>query len=281
MENTAFEQGRRKLAEWQRGPERMIAGVCASMARQLEIPLPLVRGLFLVAAVVPSTRSAALLLYLALWFLTPPESGEPSGLDRVVNAVSSFGFGARRSESGAGQGGGVQRGLFVAGGVVAAVHKNRRSAAKGEAQVGALQNAGRLANQQQARRAAVAGDDGVGGEGGGQAHQPHPGNPAGRGGFEDGVHRFGDAGEQIVAGGEGFGGGEDRSGGAGCRNGDSGAGGGGEEGGIGERAAGVDAEGEGRHLPPHAAVSCVVQGAETGPARHPDAADFNFPCAAV
>jgi len=105
MENTAFEQGRRKLAEWQRGPERMIAGVCASMARQLEIPLPLVRGLFLVAAVVPSTRSAALLLYLALWFLTPPESGEPSGLDRVVNAVSSFGFGARRSESGAGQGG--------------------------------------------------------------------------------------------------------------------------------------------------------------------------------
>lgn len=119
MENTAFEQGRRKLAEWQRGPERMIAGVCASMARQLEIPLPLVRGLFLVAAVVPSTRSAALLLYLALWFLTPPESGEPSGLDRVVNAVSSFGFGARRSESGAGQGGsayGADQGGYGAGG---------------------------------------------------------------------------------------------------------------------------------------------------------------------
>ena len=119
MENTAFEQGRRKLAEWQRGPERMIAGVCASMARQLEIPLPLVRGLFLVAAVVPSTRSAALLLYLALWFLTPPESGEPSGLDRVVNAVSSFGFGARRSESGAGQSGsayGADQGGYGAGG---------------------------------------------------------------------------------------------------------------------------------------------------------------------
>ncbi|MDD9872833.1 MAG: PspC domain-containing protein [Deltaproteobacteria bacterium] len=119
MENTAFEQGRRKLAEWQRGPERMIAGVCASMARQLEIPLPLVRGLFLVAAVVPSTRSAALLLYLALWFLTPPESGEPSGLDRVVNAVSSFGFGARRSESSAGQSGsayGADQGGYGAGG---------------------------------------------------------------------------------------------------------------------------------------------------------------------
>lgn len=100
MSNTAFEQGRRKLAEWQRGgAERRLAGVCAAIARQLELPLPLVRALFIVAAVVPSTRSAAVLLYLALWFLTPPEPGEPSGLDRVVNAVSSFGFGARRSES--------------------------------------------------------------------------------------------------------------------------------------------------------------------------------------
>lgn len=99
MENTAFEQGRRKLAEWQRGgTERRLAGVCAAIARQLDLPLPLVRALFIVAAVVPSTRSAAVLLYLALWFLTPPEPGEPSGLDRVVNAVSSFGFGARRSE---------------------------------------------------------------------------------------------------------------------------------------------------------------------------------------
>jgi len=106
MENRAFEQGRRKLAEWQRGgPERLIAGVCASMSRQLNFPLPVVRALFLVATVVPSTRSAAVLLYLALWFLTPPEPGEPSGLERVVNAVSSFGFGARRSENGAGEGG--------------------------------------------------------------------------------------------------------------------------------------------------------------------------------
>jgi len=106
MENRAFEQGRRKLTEWQRGgPERLIAGVCASMSRQLNFPLPVVRALFLVATVVPSTRSAAVLLYLALWFLTPPEPGEPSGLERVVNAVSSFGFGARRGENGAGEGG--------------------------------------------------------------------------------------------------------------------------------------------------------------------------------
>lgn len=113
MENTAFEQGRRKLAEWQRGgAERRLAGVCAAIARQLELPLPLVRALFIVAAVVPSTRSAAVLLYLALWFLTPPEPGEPSRLDRVVNAVSSFGFGARRSESAdnAGEGYGAEGG---------------------------------------------------------------------------------------------------------------------------------------------------------------------------
>lgn len=112
MENTAFEQGRRKLAEWQRGgAERRLAGVCAAIARQLELPLPLVRALFIVAAVVPSTRSAAVLLYLALWFLTPPEHGEPSGLDRVVNAVSSFGFGARRSENAdAGEGYGADSG---------------------------------------------------------------------------------------------------------------------------------------------------------------------------
>jgi phage shock protein PspC (stress-responsive transcriptional regulator) len=86
---------RRPLSEWHRGaPERRLAGVCSALARELDIPLPAVRAAFVLAVALPGIRVLAVGLYLALWFVTPTQPGEPSGLDRVIVAFEDL-LGAR------------------------------------------------------------------------------------------------------------------------------------------------------------------------------------------
>ncbi|HEU4431119.1 MAG TPA: PspC domain-containing protein [Myxococcota bacterium] len=83
-----FDDARDRLREMHRNrPERRLAGVCAALADRLEIPLPLVRGAFLIGAFIPGANSLVIAAYLALWFLTPPAYDQPSGLDRVIDAV--------------------------------------------------------------------------------------------------------------------------------------------------------------------------------------------------
>ena len=90
---------RRPLSEWHRGgPERRLAGVCAALARELDMPLPAVRAAFVLAVALPGIRILAAGLYLALWFVMPPAADEASGLDRAVVAVEDL-FGARRDPS--------------------------------------------------------------------------------------------------------------------------------------------------------------------------------------
>ena len=86
---------RRPLSEWHRGgPERRLAGVCTALARELGVPLPAVRAAFVLAVALPGIRVLAAGLYLALWFVTPPAPGEPSGLDRAIVAFEDL-FSAR------------------------------------------------------------------------------------------------------------------------------------------------------------------------------------------
>jgi phage shock protein PspC (stress-responsive transcriptional regulator) len=93
------ERRRRPLSEWQRGgPERRLAGVCTALARELDVPLPALRAAFVLAVALPGVRVLAVGLYLALWLVTPPAPGEPSGLDRIVVAFEDL-VGARRDEA--------------------------------------------------------------------------------------------------------------------------------------------------------------------------------------
>jgi phage shock protein PspC (stress-responsive transcriptional regulator) len=92
---------RRTLEDWHRGyPEKRIAGVCCAVAAQLGVPLPLVRAGFLVLAIVPSF-GAAVALYLALWFVTPAQPGERSGLERVIAWIEDFAMGVHERPRGA------------------------------------------------------------------------------------------------------------------------------------------------------------------------------------
>ena len=92
------ERGPRPLSDWHRGgPERRLAGVCNAISRELDIPLPAVRAAFVIAVALPGIRVLAAGLYLGLWFVTPPEPSEPSGLDRVIVACEDL-FGLRRDE---------------------------------------------------------------------------------------------------------------------------------------------------------------------------------------
>ena len=91
MEHPVLESSRRHLREWHRGvPERKIAGVCAGLAEQLELPLTVVRTAFVLSAVIPPLSTIGITTYLVLWFLMPPSRTEPSGFDRVVDAVGAF-----------------------------------------------------------------------------------------------------------------------------------------------------------------------------------------------
>jgi phage shock protein PspC (stress-responsive transcriptional regulator) len=86
----------RPLPEWHRaGAERRLAGVCTALARELDVPLPAVRAAFVLAVALPGIRVLALALYLALWLVTPPAPGEPSGLDRAVIVLEDL-FSARK-----------------------------------------------------------------------------------------------------------------------------------------------------------------------------------------
>jgi len=75
-------RGLRDPREWYRDyPERKIAGVCASLARNLEISVTAVRAVFIGLALF---HGAGLILYGVLWALLPDWEGEPSALDRLI-----------------------------------------------------------------------------------------------------------------------------------------------------------------------------------------------------
>jgi phage shock protein PspC (stress-responsive transcriptional regulator) len=88
MKQPVAGQVRRQLGEWSRDlEEKKIAGVCAGISRQWDIPVTAVRAIFVLLAL-PSFSSVGIVLYLTLWFLMPASPGESSGLDRLVDAVS-------------------------------------------------------------------------------------------------------------------------------------------------------------------------------------------------
>lgn len=98
MDHPLPDSTQQTLQEWHRGhPERRIAGVCTTIARQLDLPLPIVRSGFVLAALVPGLQGIGLSLYGAVWALTPSAPGEPTLLDRVAAAISDL-FGSDHSD---------------------------------------------------------------------------------------------------------------------------------------------------------------------------------------
>jgi len=84
----------RDPAEWTRDvPGRKLAGVCASLAENLGVPVLFVRVGFLVLAFI---HLAGILLYAILWMLMPPAAGEPAALDDVFDTVRGFVTSQRR-----------------------------------------------------------------------------------------------------------------------------------------------------------------------------------------
>ena len=81
-------QVRHRLREWNRDlEEKKIAGVCAGISNQLDVPVTAVRAIFVVLAL-PNFSSLGIVLYLTLWFLMPASPDQESGLDRVVASVN-------------------------------------------------------------------------------------------------------------------------------------------------------------------------------------------------
>jgi phage shock protein PspC (stress-responsive transcriptional regulator) len=100
--SSEFERAGETLRELHRNrPERRLAGVCAALADELALPLPLVRAGFLIGALIPAINSLVILLYLGLWLVTPPALGEPSALERAMAALRDLlglgGSAARRA----------------------------------------------------------------------------------------------------------------------------------------------------------------------------------------
>lgn len=88
MDSHEFDAAHETLREMHRNrAERKLAGVCAALADRMELPLPLVRAGFLIGVFIPGVNTLVILLYLALWFVTPPALGERSALDRLIDAV--------------------------------------------------------------------------------------------------------------------------------------------------------------------------------------------------
>lgn len=99
MDSPIPDSTQQMLQEWHRGhPERRICGVCTTIARQFDLPLPIVRSGFVIAALLPGLQSIGLSLYAAIWALTPPAPNEPSLLDRGVAAFSELFGGSRRDD---------------------------------------------------------------------------------------------------------------------------------------------------------------------------------------
>jgi phage shock protein PspC (stress-responsive transcriptional regulator) len=88
MEPIERESARRPaLREWhRRHGERRLAGVCAGVAHELDLPITLVRTVFVLLTVLPGMHAAGPALYLVLWLLMPPAPGAPSAFDRAVRA---------------------------------------------------------------------------------------------------------------------------------------------------------------------------------------------------
>jgi phage shock protein C len=100
MSQTTADQVRCQLREWNRDlEEKKIAGVCAGISSQLDIPVTVVRAIFVLLAL-PNFSSLGIVLYLTLWFLMPASPDQESGLDRVVGAVSALAGVARADRSG-------------------------------------------------------------------------------------------------------------------------------------------------------------------------------------
>lgn len=77
-------RGLRSPQAWHRGyPDRRIAGVCQSLAHNLEISVTAVRLAFVVLTLLHGT---GLVLYAILWALLPSQPGEPAALDRLIRA---------------------------------------------------------------------------------------------------------------------------------------------------------------------------------------------------
>ncbi len=78
--------GLRDPREWHRDyPERKIAGVCASVAHNLNVSITVVRVVFVLLAL--PMFHIGLWLYGILWVLVPPTREEPSPLDRPVRTL--------------------------------------------------------------------------------------------------------------------------------------------------------------------------------------------------
>jgi len=81
-------RGLRDPREWHRDyPGRRIAGVCQSLAENLEVSVSAVRIAFVLLALF---RGLGLVLYLVLWALLPPRPGAPSALDQLLRALRSL-----------------------------------------------------------------------------------------------------------------------------------------------------------------------------------------------
>jgi phage shock protein PspC (stress-responsive transcriptional regulator) len=81
-------RGLRDPGEWHRDyPDRRIAGVCQSLARNLEISVSAVRIAFALLALF---HGFGVWLYAILWGLLPARPGEPSALDRWIRAGRRF-----------------------------------------------------------------------------------------------------------------------------------------------------------------------------------------------
>ena len=90
MKQSIGAQMRRHAREWNRDlEEKKIAGVCAGISSQLDLPVTAVRAAFVLLAL-PNFSSVGIALYLILWFLMPASPDEVSAFDRVVGAISSL-----------------------------------------------------------------------------------------------------------------------------------------------------------------------------------------------
>jgi phage shock protein C len=67
------------------GPDAVLAGVCAALARRYDVDATLVRVLFVAGVVFGGT--AGLWVYAALWAMTPRSASERAPLVRAIDAV--------------------------------------------------------------------------------------------------------------------------------------------------------------------------------------------------
>jgi phage shock protein PspC (stress-responsive transcriptional regulator) len=78
--------GLRDPAGWHRGHgERKLAGVCAAIAHNFDVPVTVVRAGFVLATLL--LHGAGVLLYGALWFVLPDGPGARSAFDRALDVV--------------------------------------------------------------------------------------------------------------------------------------------------------------------------------------------------